>query len=73
MRGPPFLHPIQVLLTFELVSVLGFSEPFLLGRLPAGLGAGRPRAIALALVHTWISAKAMTAMFTFSIGLFFVF
>jgi hypothetical protein len=69
--GPPILHSNQVFTTFELVPVLGFAEPSLLGCPPAGLDAGWPRAIALALVHARIDAKATTAVLTFPMLLFF--
>ena len=57
--------------TLEMIPVRGLAEPFLLGRPSAGLDAGGPGAIALALAHPWVGAKTPAAVFTFPILLFF--
>lgn len=60
-----------MLTTIEMVPILGLLEPSFLGRLPAGLDANGPRAIALALAYPWVGAKATAAVFTLPILLFF--
>jgi hypothetical protein len=63
----------MVHITLEVIPVRGLAEPSLLRRSPAGLDAGGPGAIALALAHPWVGAKATAAVFTFPILLFFGF